>query len=49
MKNKKFKKKLFSMRYTKKQMSQMDRDETFEAYGRGECINELLIWINSIK
>lgn len=45
MKRKKIKKKLLSMRFTQKQMSKFNKEESFEAYGWTECINSLLIWI----
>ena len=39
-------KKLFSMRQTKGQLDKLSKNGKMMAYGRAECINELLLWLN---
>ena len=41
------KKKLLSMRFTKKQMKECDQQGTFIAYGWTDCLNKLLEWVNT--
>jgi len=40
------KKKLLSMRLTKKQMKQCNKEEIIIAYGWTDCLNKLLEWVN---
>ena len=41
----KIKNKLISMRFTKKQMKECDREGTLIAYGWTDCINKLLVYL----